>query len=84
VGPDGKEADTVLEMHLAGQSVKLSRGVEPYAILETVKGVRRMALDPSSLGERIARAMGPRAFDPLFPRVLARTVELLRVAGLAT
>lgn len=82
-GGDGLEPATTLHMELSGQDVTLTRGSEPYAYLQTQRGLRKMALDPSTLGERIARAMGPRAFDPTFPGVFARTRQLLRATGLA-
>ncbi|MBI5494101.1 MAG: glucose-6-phosphate dehydrogenase assembly protein OpcA [Deltaproteobacteria bacterium] len=74
--PGGAEPETLLELVMRDQVVRVRRGSEPVALIETAVGVRSMALDPSSLGDRVARAMGPRAFDPAFPRVLARAVEM--------
>ncbi len=82
-GSNGVEPATTLQMQLADQDVTLTRGSEPYAFLQTLRGLRKMALDPSTLGDRIARAMGPRAFDPAFPAVFARTRQVLRATGLA-
>jgi glucose-6-phosphate dehydrogenase assembly protein OpcA len=66
-----------LRLQSQGPDVVLRRGSAPVAELETRRGTRQMALDPSTLGERLARAMAPNAPDPLMERALALALELL-------
>ena len=70
-----------LELHMVSSQVTLRRGTEPWAEIETQRGIRRMALDPSLWGERIARGMGPTAPDPLFRHVLMKSEQLRTALG---
>lgn len=93
-GPDGQtriavrtmtdtpEPHMELTLRMAEMEVCLRRGQAPTVDLVTPRGTRHMALDPSTVGERLARAMGPSAMDAQLPDVLTRTDELRAALGL--
>ena len=76
--PDGVEP--AMELILSGEpgQVRLTRGAAPVLTVESLdRPAQHIALDPSTLGERIARGMGPKSVDPLFLKAMARVVELV-------
>ena len=82
---EGKEEPaTELLLTTSKGNIRLCRGKEPHVVVESLgHDGRAMALDPSTLGERIARAMGPRAPDALYTKAWKRSAELLGILGLA-
>ncbi|MEW5850299.1 MAG: glucose-6-phosphate dehydrogenase assembly protein OpcA [Myxococcota bacterium] len=79
VVPDEVEpqAPTILELVTKSGLVKLTRGRGAMLTVESFgQPPRVVALDPPSLGERIARGMGPRARDPIFDRAWPRALAM--------